>query len=122
MRNGTFGIEMEGRTDKWTVKFFEVLLSFSLTNAYVVYRALHGDELTRGEFTNQVFEELFNNTNTPSYMISQELESLGYPYSYNLTEKKILNSLEEGLLDSSKSIRAILWNSLSIVSTLITAE
>ena len=44
MRNGTFGIEMEGRTDKWTVKFFEVLLSFSLTNAYVVYRALHGNE------------------------------------------------------------------------------
>ena len=61
MRNGTFGIEMEGRTDKWTIKFFEVLLSFSLTNAYVVYRALHGNELSRGEFTNQVFEELFNN-------------------------------------------------------------
>jgi chaperonin GroEL len=68
------------------------------------------------------FEELFNNTNTPSYTISQELQSLGYPYAYNLTEKKILNSLEEGLLDSAKSIRAILWNSLSIVSTIITSE
>jgi chaperonin GroEL len=68
------------------------------------------------------FEELFNNTSTPSYQISQKLEALGYPYAYNLTDRKIMNSLEEGLVDSAKSIRAILWNSISIVSTIITSE
>jgi chaperonin GroEL len=39
------------------------------------------------------FQELFNNTSTPSYQISQKLEALGYPYAYNLTDKKIINSL-----------------------------
>ena len=68
------------------------------------------------------FEELFNNTNTSSYQISQKLEALGYPYAYNLTEQKVVNSLEEGLVDSAKSVRAILWNSISIVSTIITSE
>jgi len=68
------------------------------------------------------FQELFNNTSTPSYQISQKLEALGYPYAYNLTDKKIINSLEEGLVDSAKSVRAILWNSISIVSTIITSE
>ena len=37
-------------------------------------------------------------------------------------KKKIVQTFETGLVDSSKSIRAILWNSLSIVSTIITSE
>ena len=68
------------------------------------------------------FEELFNNTNTPRYKISQNLLKLGYPYGYNLIDKKIVNTLDEGLLDSSKSVRAILWNSITLVSTIITSE
>ena len=87
---------------------------------------LIGDEVFASQIIQDAlirpFEELFNNTSTPSYQISQKLESLGYPYAYNLTEKKIMNSLEEGLVDSAKSIRAILWNSISIVSTIITSE
>jgi chaperonin GroEL len=68
------------------------------------------------------FEELFNNTNTPRYKISQNLLKLGYPYGYNLIDKKIVNTLDEGLLDSSKSVRAILWNSITLASTIITSE
>jgi chaperonin GroEL len=68
------------------------------------------------------FEELCKNTNHLSYKLIQKLSLLGYPYGYNLVEKEIVNTLKEGLLDSAKSIRGILWNSLSIISTLITSE
>ena len=61
MRNGAFGIEMEACTDKWTIKCFEVLLPFSLTNAYVVYGVLHPNGLQRGQFTFQVLDSLCNN-------------------------------------------------------------
>jgi chaperonin GroEL (HSP60 family) len=33
-----------------------------------------------------------------------------------------LNTINEGLVDSAKSVRAILWNSISIVSLIITSE
>jgi chaperonin GroEL len=68
------------------------------------------------------FSELFNNNNLPSYYIKEDLLRLGYPYGYDLNKKKIVNTLSEGLLDSSKTIRAILWNSISIVSTIITSD
>ena len=68
------------------------------------------------------FNELFNNNNIPNYYIQEELNSLGYPYSYDLTKKKIVHSINDGLLDSAKTIRAILWNSISIVSTIITSD
>ena len=70
------------------------------------------------------FQELFRNTNQEQEMfsISEKLLTLGYPYGYNLLEKKIVNTLETGLIDSSKSIRAILWNSISTISILITSE
>ena len=87
---------------------------------------LIGDEIFAQQIVTESlirpFEELFNNTNTPRYKISQELLKLGYPYGYNLTDKKIVNSFKEGLLDSSKSVRAILWNSITLVSTIITSE
>jgi chaperonin GroEL (HSP60 family) len=54
--------------------------------------------------------------------ISQDLLKLGYPYGYDLLEKKIVNTINEGLVDSAKSVRAILWNSISIVSLIITSE
>jgi chaperonin GroEL len=68
------------------------------------------------------FEELFENANTPRYQISQKLLKLGYPYGYNLTAKKIVDTMKEGLIDSAKSVRAILWNAITIVSTIITSE
>jgi chaperonin GroEL (HSP60 family) len=74
------------------------------------------DSLTRP------FEELSNNTNTPSYHIKQEIEKKGYPYGYNFVENKLINTFENSLLDSSKTIRAVLWNSISIVSTIITSD
>jgi len=90
------------------------------------YLNLIGDEffssLIVKESLFRPFEELFENTNTPRYQISQNLLKLGYPYGYNLTEKKIVHTLNEGLIDSAKSVRSILWNSFTIVSTIITSE
>jgi chaperonin GroEL len=68
------------------------------------------------------YNELFSNANVNRYQISQQLEKYGYPFGYDLTNKKIGNSLETGLLDSAKAIRGILWNSISVVSTMITSE
>ena len=68
------------------------------------------------------FEELFNNTNTPRYRISEDLLTLGYPFGYDLIQKELVNTFENGLIDSAKSVRSILWNSISIISTLITSE
>ena len=90
------------------------------------YLNLIGDEffssLIVKESLFRPFEELFENTNTPRYQISQKLLKLGYPYGYNLTEKKIVHTINEGLIDSAKSVRSILWNSFTIVSTIITSE
>lgn len=68
------------------------------------------------------FNELFNNTNTPKYHIFQKVSQLGYPYGYDLVKNEFVNTFEKGLLDSTKSIRSILWNSLTIISTLISSE
>jgi len=87
---------------------------------------LIGDEFFAGLIVKEAlfrpFEELFENANTPRYQISQKLLKLGYPYGYNLTTKKIVDTMKEGLIDSAKSVRAILWNSITIVSTIITSE
>jgi chaperonin GroEL len=87
---------------------------------------LIGDEIFAGQILSEAlirpFNELFSNANVPRYHISENLLTLGYPYGYNLTEKKIVNTFENGLVDSAKSVRAILWNSMSIVSTIITSE
>lgn len=68
------------------------------------------------------FKELCNNNNIPNYYIQEEINKQGYPFGYDLNEKKIVNTLSYGLLDSAKTIRAILWNSISIVSTIITSD
>ena len=57
-----------------------------------------------------------------SFELIEKWHSFGYPYGYDLLTKKIVHTLEEGLVDSSKSVRSILWNSISLVSTLITCE
>lgn len=66
------------------------------------------------------FEELLSNNNLSSYQIFQQLSKMGYPYGYDLIKKQIVNTFKAGLVDSSKSVRASLWNSLTIISTLIT--
>ena len=90
------------------------------------YLNLIGDEFFSSQIVKESlfrpFEELFENTNTPRYQISQNLLKLGYPYGYNLTEKKIVHTINKGLIDSAKSVRAVLWNSFTIVSTIITSE
>ena len=70
------------------------------------------------------FQELLNNTNNQqkTFQILGDILQLGYPYGYNLLDEKIVDTFENGLVDSSKSVRAILWNSISIISTLITSE
>jgi chaperonin GroEL len=90
------------------------------------YVNLIGDEVFASQIISEAlvrpFKELFINSNTPRYQISQNILKLGYPYGYDLTEKKVVHTLKEGLVDSAKSVRAILWNSISIVSTIITSE
>ena len=90
------------------------------------YLNLIGDEIFATQIVNDAllrpFKELFTNTNISRYQISQELDRLGYPYGYNLLERKIVHTLKEGLVDSAKSVRAILWNSITIICTLIVSE
>jgi chaperonin GroEL len=87
---------------------------------------LIGDELLAATIVNRSlsrpFKELFNNLNLSSTKIVNDITQKGYPYTYDLLTKQVVNAFEGGVVDSAKSIRAILWNSLSIVSTLITAE
>ena len=90
------------------------------------YLNLVGDEIFAAQIVGDAlvrpFQELFANTNTSQYKILQEINQLGYPFGYNLIEKKITQTIENGLVDSSKSVRAILWNALTIVSTIITSD
>jgi chaperonin GroEL len=67
-------------------------------------------------------EDLFNNTNTPRYKISQQILQAGYPFGYDLMKQKLVHTIEDGLVDSAKVVRSIIWNSISIISTLITSE
>lgn len=70
------------------------------------------------------FTQLCSNTNNENqhYFLKEAILKKGYPYGYNFLEKKIVETIENGLTDSAKSVRAILWNSLSIVATIITSE
>jgi len=97
----------------------ETILNWSTLN-------LIGDEFFASQIVSsslaRPFEELMNNTNHSSYLIEEKLKKVGYPYGYNVLDKKIENTFESGLLDSAKSVRAALWNSITIVSTLITSD
>ena len=66
--------------------------------------------------------ELFNNTNTSRYKLSEKISKLGYPYGYDVIEQRLVHTLDEGIIDSAKSIRAILWNAITIICTLILSE
>jgi chaperonin GroEL len=87
---------------------------------------LIGDEFFASQIVLDAFKrplaQLLENTNNSVYKISENLLQMGYPFGYNLLEKKYCNTFENGLLDSAKSVRAILWNSITIVSILITSD
>ena len=68
------------------------------------------------------FKELCTNKNISRVFIQEEISERGYPFGYDLNKQKIVNTLETGLLDSAKTVRAILWNSITMVCTIITAE
>lgn len=90
------------------------------------YLNLIGEEIFSAQIVTDTllrpFHELFSNTNTSRYQISEKLSLLGYPYGYNLITQEVVDTLEKGLVDSSKSVRAILWNSITIISTIIISE
>jgi len=92
------------------------------------YLNLIGDEIISSYIVMEAFlspfQELCKNTNNESQRFSYQniLLEKGYPFGYNLIENKLLNTLKEGLLDSSKAVRTILWNSLSLVSTIIVSD
>ena len=97
------------------------------------YLNLIGDEIFAGNIVSEAlirpFQELIKNnidffsSKKISYaQILNQLKELGYPYGYNLSENKIVNTLETNLIDSAKSIRASLWNSITIVSLMVTTE
>ena len=97
----------------------ETILNWSNLN-------LIGDEFFAGQIVSsslaRPFEELMNNTNHSTYLIEEKIKKSGYPNGYNVLDKKIVNAFETGLLDSAKSVRSALWNSITIVSTLITSD
>lgn len=66
------------------------------------------------------FFELCENTNQKYFLLKNKLENLGYPYSFDFIKKKIIHSFDDGIIDSAKSIRTNLWNSFSLIATLIT--
>jgi len=90
------------------------------------YLNLIGDEIFAAQIVGDAllrpFDELFANTNTSKYKILQKINELGYPYGYNLIDQQIIQTFEKGLVDSAKSVRSILWNALTIVSTIITSD
>ena len=87
---------------------------------------LVGEEIFATQIINSAllrpFQELFSNTNTSPYKISEEIFKKGYPFAYDLIKKEIVHTFKDGLVDSTKSVRSIIWNSISIISTLITSE
>lgn len=90
------------------------------------YLNLFGDEIFSTQIVSnsllKPIEELCNNNNKKAFLILSQINKFGYPYNYNLFNNKYSNSFENGILDSAKSIRAILWNSLTIIALLITSE
>jgi len=67
-------------------------------------------------------EELLNDSSLSKYQILEQLKQKGYPFAFNVSEKKIVDTIENGLIDSGKSVRGTLWNSLLLVSIILTSD
>jgi len=89
---------------------------------------LFGDEIFAAQIVSTVlakpFEELIQHSYglKNKYLILEELKKKGYPYSYDIFSQKIIHTFKDGLIDSSKSVRGTLWNSINLVSTILTSE
>lgn len=84
----------------------------------IVYEALIRplEELIKNHVSRVNSEQL----NYPQ--ILTQLKRRGYPYGYDLLNNTLVHTLETNIIDSAKSIRAILWNSITMVSMIITTE
>ena len=67
-------------------------------------------------------EELLQDSFLAKYQVLEEMKERGYPYAFNVSEKQLINAIDNGLIDSAKSVRGTLWNSLLLVSTILTSE
>lgn len=64
IRTGYYGIEMHGRTSKWTVRAYEALFNMGLANAFAAFRYLNKglpSATDHANFLLRVAEELLNN-------------------------------------------------------------
>jgi len=90
------------------------------------YLNLIGDEIFSSQITSKAlyrpFQELCENTNHFHYSIIKEIQKHGYPYAFDFIDKKSLDTLKYGLVDSSKSVRCILWNSLRLIASVILSD
>ena len=97
------------------------------------YLNLLGEEIFAGNIVYEAlirpFEELIKNNvsrgNSEQVNYSQifsKLKIKGYPYGYDLLNNTFVNTIEKNIIDSAKSVRAILWNSITMVSMIITTE
>jgi chaperonin GroEL len=90
------------------------------------YLNLVGEEYFSAQIVNESlirpFIELCENTNQSFPSLYNLIQGYKYPYTYDFLKKDIVNSFDDNLLDSSKSVRSILWNSLTLVSALIIAD
>jgi len=106
---GSFYLSLRDELSNWS---YLNLIGEELFSSYIILEALI-----------KPVQEIINNDGISSYpKIVSKLKQYGFPYGYNILEKKIVNTFENGLLDSTKAIRAGLWNAITIVSTLITSE
>lgn len=97
------------------------------------YLNLVGEEVFAGNIVFDAlirpFEELVKNHTDNSFsgtlnypQILSQLKTLGYPYGYDLVQNKVVDTVKMNLIDSAKSVRASFWNSITMVSLIITTE
>jgi chaperonin GroEL len=86
---------------------------------------LLGEEILAASIVNSALQrptrQLLTNANILSPSLVNQIEELGYPYAYDVVEQTNVESFQHGLVDSAKSIRATLWNSITIVSSILTS-
>lgn len=84
---------------------------------------LIGDEIICSKLMFGLLKNLFNefsissNKNLRLYTHLKKLKKLFY--NYNFTKKRIVNCFKDGLIDSSKVIRGVFWNSLTLVASIL---
>jgi len=100
-----------------------VYFAYSKELSYWSLTNLIGDEIICSKLVNSLLKNLFSEFsiyNPKNYKISNELKTLEKSvYTYNFTKKRMVNCFKDGLIDSSKVIRGVFWNSLSLVSNIL---